>query len=184
MSNPAPPPIPSSIAATSNAAQPLLCEEYATIPLAAASKICTCPDSITSTPPTVKLSCSGQFDIDKLGPEYEHPKPFESCTCVIALSIEGYPPYTCEKCGGEKTKDFLLGSLSDVISANEGNFWESDVISSDDILGDRQKLIICLLMLARKQGYTHGEVREYSCLDPLDYVPLFSGPLPTTGLAV
>jgi hypothetical protein len=179
MNNPASPPTPSSIAVTQEPPQPFPSDQ----PTTTASRICTCPDSITSTPPAYELSCAGRFDVDKLDADYDHPKPFESCTCVIALSIERYPPYTCDQCGGEKMKDFLLGSLQDVRSANEGNFRESDVISSDDIVGDTQKIIVCLLMLARKQGYTHCELREYSFSDPLDYVPLFGGPLPVLGVS-
>jgi hypothetical protein len=104
-------------------------------------------------------------------------------TCVIGLSVEEYRPYACDRCGGEQTKVIWLGTLSDVLSANEGFFSESDVITSDDIVGDRLEIILGLQMLARKQGFTHCEVREYSVSDPLKYVPLFSGPLPVPGLA-
>ena len=182
MSNPAAPPIPSTIAATSDFSQPSSSGQTTTIPVAGASTTIPSP-AISSKPLATALPGWGQHNTAVSGVEPEHTKPVEPNTCVIGLSVEEYRPYACDRCGGEQTKVIWLGTLSDVLSANEGFFSESDVITSDDIVGDRLEIILGLQMLARKQGFTHCEVREYSVSDPLKYVPLFSGPLPVPGLA-
>jgi len=101
----------------------------------------------------------------------------EPLSCVISLLRDVCRPYTCGHCGGENKQRLLTGTLTDSKSESDGDAPPIAVFEYDNTPDCCAVMLFRLGGIAVAKGYTHCELRDYSCVDNDGYVPLYGGPI-------
>lgn len=117
----------------------------------------------------------------KLGQTSAAPNKSRAYTCVIQLDYHN-PCLSYDGAFSAMEHHTWKGALYDATRMADtdleyrGPF--AEIYADDDTVRARDDLVLRLQSLARASGYSHCEVRVYPYRGAMDYIPLFSGPLP------
>jgi hypothetical protein len=135
--------------------------------------------------PTAAASKSEEWTLPDLDPrdtetQYILPRVHPRVlSCVISICNTGYSLSVCEDCGTEVKEDEWVGFLEDSIHQKEWGLPWIEWVHSDPTRGKCEGMIARLQGMALNYGYTHCELRQIMDRDRTEYLPLYSGPIPS-----
>jgi hypothetical protein len=117
----------------------------------------------------------------KLGQTSAAPNNSRAYTCLVELHYHN-PGLSNDGSPSTMRHHTWKGALYDATRMADTDLEDrgpfAEIYADDDTVRTRDKLVLRLQSLARASGYSHCEVRVYPYRGAMDYIPLFSGPLP------